>query len=125
MWGKQDAITYINSGKEKVKNEFPVISEEGVFSTPPADQYKKGSLFLNTLRSVIDDDGKWSSLLRDSYQHFKNLTIVTTAMVALLNQHTALQWGPLCDEFVRHAAIATLAVRCDDPARVLADRWLV
>jgi aminopeptidase N len=91
MWGKRDALVYINTGKDKVKNEFPVISQEGVFSTPPPDQYKKGSLFLNTLRSVIDDDDKWFSLLRNYYRHFKYQTIMTTDMVAFFNQHTGLQ----------------------------------
>jgi len=124
MWGRQDAITYINTGKDKVKNEFPVISAEGVFSTPPPDQYKKGSLFLNTLRSVIDDDAKWFSLLRDYYQHFKYQTIMTTDMVAFFNQRTGLQLGPIFDEYLRHAAIPTLELRFDAAAHAVEYRWL-
>jgi aminopeptidase N len=122
MWGKQDAITYINTGKEKVKNELPVISTQGVFSTPPADQYKKGSLFLNTLRNVIDDDATWFSLLRDYYQHFKYQTIMTTDMVAFFNQHTGLQLRPIFDEYLRHAAIPTLELRFE-PAHAVSYRW--
>ena len=38
-----------------MKNPEPVIAE-GASCTPPVDQYYKGGLFLNTLRSVIDDD---------------------------------------------------------------------
>ena len=57
-WGKKDGLTYLNMGKEGVKNKFPVISEEGVASTPPADQYKKGALFPNTVRSIVNDDDK-------------------------------------------------------------------
>ncbi len=113
MWGKKDALIYINTGKDKVKNESPVISEEGVFSTPPADQYKKGSLFLNTLRSVINDDDKWYSLLRNYYQHFKYRTIMTTDMVAFFNRHTGLQLRPIFDEYLRHAALPTLELRFD------------
>jgi aminopeptidase N len=124
MWGKQDAITYVNTGKEKVKNEVPVISEEGVFSTPPPDQYKKGSLFLNTLRSVIDDDSEWFSLLRDYYQHFKYQTIMTTDMVAFFNRHTGRQLRPIFDEYLRHAAIPTLELRFDEAAHSVAYRWL-
>lgn len=59
MWGRADAITYINTGKENAKNTEPVICEEGTVCTPPVDQYKKGSLFLNIVRSVIDDDHEW------------------------------------------------------------------
>jgi len=124
MWGKRDALIYINTGKDKVKNQFPVISPAGVFSTPPADQYKKGSLFLNTLRSVINDDDKWYSLLRNYYQHFKYQTIMTTDMVAFFNQHTGLKLRPIFDEYLRHAAIPTLELRFDAGAHTVAYRWL-
>ena len=123
MWGKRDALVYINTGKDKVKNEFPVISQEGFFSTPPADQYKKGSLFLNTLRSVINNDDKWFSLLRNYYQHFKYRTIMTTDMVAFFNQHTGLQLRPIFDEYLRHAAIPTLELRFDEAPHTLSYRW--
>jgi aminopeptidase N len=101
-----------------------VISAEGVFSTPPADQYKKGSLFLNTLRSVINDDDKWFSLLRNYYQHFKYQTIMTTDMVAFFNQHTGLQLRQIFDEYLRHAAIPTLELRFDESVRTVSYRWL-
>ena len=117
-------IIYINTGKDKVKNELPVISPEGVFSTPPPDQYKKGSLFLNTLRSVIDDDEQWFSLLRDYYQHFKYRTIMTTDMVAFFNRRTGRQLRPIFDEYLRHAAIPTLELRFDEPAHAVSYRWL-
>ena len=124
MWGKRAAITYVNTGKEKVKNEYPVISQEGVFSTPPPDQYKKGSLFLHTLRSVLDDDALWFSLLHDYYQHFKYRTIMTSDMVAFFNQRTHKQLRPIFDEYLRHAAIPTLELRFDAPGHKIAYRWL-
>ncbi|HEY2465324.1 MAG TPA: M1 family metallopeptidase [Steroidobacteraceae bacterium] len=123
MWGKRDALLYINTGKDKVKNEFPVISAEGVFSTPPPDQYKKGSLFLNTLRSVINNDDKWFSLLRSYYQHFKYRTIMTTDMVAFFNQYTGRQLRPIFDEYLRHAAIPTLELRFDQESHTVSYRW--
>jgi aminopeptidase N len=123
MWGKRDALIYVNTGKDKVKNEFPVISEEGVFSTPPSDQYKKGALFLNTLRSVIDNDDKWFSLLRAYYQRFKYQTIMTTDMVAFFNQHTGLNLSPIFDEYLRHAAIPTLELHFDAEAHTVSYRW--
>jgi hypothetical protein len=42
-----------------------------VNATPPQDQYFKGILFLNTLRSVVNDDAKWFAMLHDLFQHFK------------------------------------------------------
>jgi aminopeptidase N len=123
MWGKPDGITYVNTGKENVKNQSPVISEEGVVSTPPVDQYKKGGLFLNTLRSVIDDDAKWFALLHDYYQHFKYQTIMTTDMVAFFNQQTGKDLTPIFNEYLRHAAIPVLELHFDESAHTVSYRW--
>jgi aminopeptidase N len=123
MWGKQDAITYINTGKENVKNQFPVISTEGVFSTPPADQYKKGALFLNTLRSVLDDDAEWFSLLHDYYQHFKYQTIMTSDVLAYFNKHTGKELTPLFAQYLRHAAIPVLQLKFHAAEHTIGYRW--
>jgi aminopeptidase N len=123
MWGKPDGITYVNTGKENVKNQAPVISEEGVFSTPPGDQYKKGGLFLNTVRSVVDDDAKWFALLHDYYQHFKYQTIMTTDMVAFFNQQTGKDLTPIFNQYLRHTAVPVLELRFDESAGSVSYRW--
>jgi aminopeptidase N len=123
MWGKPDGIAYVNTGKENVKNQAPVISEEGVFSTPPVDQYKKGGLFLNTVRSVIDDDAKWFALLHDYYQHFKYQTIMTTDMVTFFNQQTGKDLTPIFNQYLRHTAVPVLELRFDESAGSVSYRW--
>jgi aminopeptidase N len=123
MWGKGNAITYINTGKENVKNAEPVICEEGTACTPPVDQYKKGGLFLNTIRSVIDDDHEWFALLHDYYQHFKYQTIMTSDVAAYFSKHSGRDLTPIFNEYLRHAAIPTLELRFDAQAHTVAYRW--
>jgi len=43
----------------KVENEEPIIAPRGINRKPPQDQYFKGALFINTLRSVVNDDARW------------------------------------------------------------------
>ena len=123
MWGKEDGLTYLNTGKDGVKNAVPVIAEEGIFATPPTDQYKKGALFLNTVRSVVNDDAVWLKLLHDYYQHFKYQTIMTTDMAAFFNAETGLNLTPIFNQYLRHAAIPTLELRFDDAVHTVAYRW--
>ena len=123
MWGKEDGLTYLNTGKEGVKNAVPVIAEEGIYATPPTDQYKKGALFLNTVRSVVNDDAMWFRLLHDYYQHFKYQTIMTTDMAAFFNAQTGLNLTPIFNQYLRHAAIPTLELRFDDAAHTVSYRW--
>jgi hypothetical protein len=50
MFGRQDALKYLNGYRIKITNRTPIVSPAGVNSTPPLDQYFKGALFLNFRR---------------------------------------------------------------------------
>jgi aminopeptidase N len=124
MWGKADGITYLNTGKSSVQNRRPIIAEPNVVATPPVDQYKKGGLFLNTIRSVVGDDPKWFKLLHDYYQHFKYQTIMTTDMVAYFNERTGLDLTPIFNQYLRRAAIPTLELQFNESEGTVSYRWL-
>ena len=113
----------MNTGKENVKNAVPIITQEGIYGTPPVDQYKKGGLFLNTLRSVVNDDAAWFKLLHDYYQHFKYQTIMTTDVAAFFSSETGLNLTPIFNQYLRHAAIPTLELRFDEAAHTVSYRW--
>jgi aminopeptidase N len=121
-WGRADSLKYTNGYKAKVKNEKPIIAERGVNATPPQDQYFKGALFLNTLRSVIDNDQKWWALLHNFYQHFKYQNIMTEDVVAYFNAHTGMKLTPIFDQYLRHTAIPTLELKFESKGEV-AYRW--
>jgi aminopeptidase N len=123
MFGHDDAIKYISGYKAKVKDERPIISARGVNATPPQDQYFKGILFLNTLRSVVNDDAKWFAMLHDLFQHFKYQNIMTEDIVAYMNQYTGMNLTPIFDQYLRHTAIPTLELKFDDTKGTVAYRW--
>lgn len=122
MYGHDDYLKYVNGYKSKVKNQFPIIAERGVNAEPPQDMYFKGALFLNTLRSAINDDKRWFALIHDLYQHFKYKNIMTEDIVAFFNRKTGKDWTPVFDQYLRHSSLPTLLVlfRADD---VVAYRW--
>jgi aminopeptidase N len=91
-----------------VKNQQPIVSARGVNSRPPVDQYFKGALFLNTLRSVVNDDPRWWALLHGYYQHFKYQNIMTEDVVRYFNQQTGIDLTPVFDQYLRHAALPVL-----------------
>jgi aminopeptidase N len=122
-WGKEDAIKYINGYKPKVKNDRPIIAQRGVNADPPADQYFKGVLFINTLRSVINNDREWFKLLHEMFQHFKYKNIMTEDIVAFFNQKTGKDLTPIFNQYLRHTDIPTLELKFDDAAGTVAYRW--
>jgi aminopeptidase N len=122
-FGHDAAIKYLNGYKSKVQNRAPIITERGRHRTPPQDMYFKGALFLNTLRSVINDDGQWWKLIHDVYQHFKYQNIMTEDMVQFFNQRSGKNLTPIFDEYLRHAALPTLELKFEDTAHSVSYRW--
>jgi aminopeptidase N len=122
-WGREEALKYTNAYKAKVKNQRPIIAERGVNATPPEDQYFKGALFLNTLRSVVNDDAKWWKLIRGFYQHFKYQNIMTEDVVAYFNRHTGTNLTPIFNQYLRHIAIPTLELKFNEPDGTVSYRW--
>lgn len=123
MYGTDDALAYINAYKLKVKNQVPIIPQRGVNATPPQDQYFKGALFINTLRSVVNDDAHWWALLHDFYQHFKYQNIMTEDVEAFFNEKTGLNLTPVFDQYLRHAAIPMLELKFSAAGDSVAYRW--
>ncbi len=123
IFGREDALKYVNGYKAKVRNRQPIITARGVNRTPSQDQYFKGALFLNTLRSVIDNDARWWKLLRDYGSRFKYRNIMTEDVVKFFNERTGLHLTPIFDQYLRHDALPALELRFDENGGSVSYRW--
>src|SRR5215510_9959265 len=115
MYGKADGLKYTNGYKSKVRNRQPIIPPHGINAEPPQDMYFKGALFLNTLRSVIDDDKRWFALIHDLYQHFKYQNIMTEDIVEFFNRRTGKNFTPIFNQYLRHTALPVLELKFAEP----------
>jgi aminopeptidase N len=123
MYGHEDALKYLNAYKSKVANKQPIITQRGVNRTPPQDQYFKGALFINTLRSIVGDDQRWWKLLHDFYQHFQYRNIMTEDIVEYFDWQTGLKLDSIFDQYLRHADLPTLELSFDEAKGTVAYRW--
>ncbi|HVT97632.1 MAG TPA: M1 family metallopeptidase [Acidobacteriaceae bacterium] len=122
-WGTADAMKYLSGYKPKVQNLRPILGERGVNAEPPQDQYFKGALMLNTLRSVVNNDAAWWKLLHDLYQHFKYQNILTEDIVAFCNQHTGMNLTPVFNQYLRHTAIPRLDLLFGEEPNTVLYKW--
>ncbi|MDE1161023.1 MAG: M1 family metallopeptidase [Acidobacteriaceae bacterium] len=113
-WGKGDMLRYANGLKPKVHNERPVIPPCGVNAEPPQDQYFKGALMINTLRSLVGDDAKWFADIHDFYQQFKYQQITTAQVEDWWSKRTGMMLKPFFDEYLRHATMPVLELKFAD-----------
>ena len=122
-FGREDALKYTNGYKSKVRNREPVITQRGIHRTPSQDMYFKGALFLNTLRSVVNDDRKWFALIHDVFQHFKYQNILTEDLVRFVNGQLGMDLTAVFDQYLRRADLPTLEVAFNGAEGTMAYRW--
>jgi aminopeptidase N len=122
-FGYADALKYVNGYKSKVRNREPIVTQRGIHRMPPPDMYFKAALFLNTLRSVVNDDVRWWTLVRTFYQQFKYRNIMTEDVVHFFNLHLGRNLTPIFDQYLRRAALPTLELAFNDAEGTLWYRW--
>jgi aminopeptidase N len=111
LFGREDAIRYVNGYQAKVANEEPIIGPAGVNHWPTQDQYFKGALFLHTLRHVIDDDAAWWRLLRDYVAHFQYSSIWTSDVITFFSTRLQRDMRPVFEQYLYHAALPVLELQ--------------
>ena len=123
VFGKDDALKYINGYKSKVQNKSPIITQRGIHRTPPQDMYFKGALMLHTLRSVVNDEGRWARLLRDIYREFRYRNIMTEEFVAFVNRELKQELTPFFNQYLRRTALPRLELKFDEALKAVSYRW--
>jgi len=108
MYGREDALAYVNGYKSKVRNREPIIGPPGVAHWPTQDQYFKGALFLHTLRSVVDDDEVWWGLIRDYYRTFEHRNIWNTDVITFFNRKLGRDLRPVFEQYLYFASLPVL-----------------
>jgi aminopeptidase N len=86
MYGYDAMLSYINSKKESVRNDKPVIGPYHVNVEGSSDMYNKGSLMLHTLRSLIDDDEMWFEMIKGIANDFKYKTVDGQQIINYINK---------------------------------------
>jgi aminopeptidase N len=72
--------------------------------------YDKGQLVLNTLRSVINNDSLWFSILRGLAETFKYQTIAAEDVFRFVNKMAGKDYTSIFDQYLKHARIPQLEV---------------
>ncbi len=123
LFGYDEALKYVNGYKTKVRNREPIVTQRGIHRSPPQDMYFKGALFLNTLRSVVNDDARWWKLLREFFQHFKYQNIMTEDVVQFFNAQLGQDLTPVFNQYLRRMELPTLELAFKESDGTVAYRW--
>ncbi len=109
--GYDKAIQYINGQKMNVSNDKPIIGHYGVNHEGSGDMYDKGSLLLNTIRHIINDDAKWWRMMLKYSETYRHKIIETQTVVDFFNKESGLNLTPVFDQYLRYKDVPVLEYR--------------
>src|SRR5690606_37278949 len=64
FYGKEASQAYVNGNRFTIRNDRPLQGPYHVNKSGSSDMYNKGGVIMNMLRTILDDDDKWRSILR-------------------------------------------------------------
>ncbi|WP_396138372.1 M1 family metallopeptidase [Flavobacterium sp.] len=109
--GYDAAIKYVNGQSKNVRNDKPIIGQFGVNREGSGDMYYKGSLLLNTLRHVVNNDEKWWSILLKYAETYKKQIIDTPTVIAFFNQESGYNLTPIFNQYLNHTSLPHLEIK--------------
>ncbi len=110
MFGTKAMLEYVNAKKYQVGNQKPVLGAYNVNNEGAGDMYPKGSLMLNTLRGVLDNDSLWFALFRGLAAEFRYTSITTEDVVRYVNRATGTDYTYFFDQYLRYPRLPKLDI---------------
>jgi aminopeptidase N len=115
LYGKKKAQDYIHAKQKGVANKEPIQGKYGVNNEGAGDMYNKSCLFLNTLRTVVNNDSLWFGMIHDfASKTFKLKNIDYNDVVRYFESRSRKSLRPLFEQYLKHTEIPTLIYKIED-----------
>jgi len=105
MYGYQKMLEYVNNQKNRVINDKAVICDFHVNCKGSSDMYSKGSLMLNTLRNVINNDSLWFAGIKGLATQKKHSTLDGVEVINYFNRFFNLDLSKIFEQYLSHKDI--------------------
>ncbi|TKB96285.1 M1 family metallopeptidase [Pedobacter cryophilus] len=121
-YGKEAGADYVIGLRKNIANDQPVIGPYGVNKEGSSDMYDKGANMLHTLRTIINNDEKWRSILIGLNQTFGKKTTTTQEVISYINKESGKDLTKIFDQYLRFRSIPVLEIKQE--GATIFYRWL-
>jgi aminopeptidase N len=122
FYGKHAAEDYIKSGRLRIRNREPMISDYHVNASPRGDIYNKGSNMLHTLRQLVNNDTIWRATLRGLNEEFYHQTVSTHEIESYISKSTEIKLDKFFDQYLRDPRVPVFEYSIEN-GNLLSYRW--
>lgn len=114
LFGKAAGQAYVLGTRKNIQNQEPIQGTYGVNNEGSSDMYDKGGNLWNMVRSIVNDDEKWRSILRGLNKEFYHRTIVAEELINYINTQSGINLDKVFDQYVRHSSLPVLEIAFRD-----------
>ncbi|WP_411162288.1 M1 family metallopeptidase [Mucilaginibacter sp. L3T2-6] len=107
-YGKQAGQEYVHGTRFAIVNDRPIHGPYNVNKEGSGDMYYKGGNMLNIIRTIINDDEKWRSILRGLNKTFYHKTVDYDDVVGYINKESGKNLSPVFDQYLNYRGIPIL-----------------
>ncbi len=122
QFGKQAGQEYLHGQRRNIQNDGPIIGPYGVNKEGSGDMYDKGAALLNMLRTALNDDARWRSILRGLSKNFYHQTVTGQQVIDYINKESGRDFSPVFAQYLQHASLPVLEMRVEK--NQLLGRWV-
>ncbi|MGB3064482.1 M1 family metallopeptidase [Sphingobacterium thalpophilum] len=123
FYGKEASQAYVHGIRRGIRNDAPIQGPYHVNKEGSGDMYPKGGVMLNMVRTIIDDDKQWRSILRGLNKRFYHQQVDYKDITTYINQTSGIDLSKVFEQYVKHASIPTLEIQQDTTGKILG-RWI-
>jgi len=107
-YGKQAGQEYVHGTRFAIVNDRPIHGPYNVNKEGSDDMYYKDGNMLNMIRTIINDDEKWRSILRGLNKTFYHKTVDYDDIVGFINKESGKNLSPVFDQYLNYRSIPIL-----------------
>jgi aminopeptidase N len=96
---------YVSGLRRNIGNRTPVVGPYNVNKEGSGDMYNKGSVILNMIRTVINDDEKWRNILRGLNKTFYHQTVTYDDITKYISAQSGIDLTTVFDQYLHYATL--------------------
>ena len=105
---KKAGQDYVNGLRRSIQNTTPVVGPYNVNKEGSGDMYNKGSVILNMVRTIINDDEKWRGILRGLNKTFYHQTVTYDDIVNYIADQSGMKLQPVFDQYLHYSKLPVM-----------------
>lgn len=122
-YGKEASQAYVNGNRQGILNDKPLQGPYGVNKEGSGDMYLKGGVLHNMIRTIIDDDEIWRSILRGLNSEFYHQTVDYDDVLHYINDKSGIDFSTVFEQYVQRKSIPVLEVKQQEDGKTRC-RWI-